>query len=43
LKNLPDAQLKVDVLNFEDVNGQRMIAVGQGNLELKRKVRALLQ
>jgi hypothetical protein len=43
LKNLPDAQLKVDVLNFEDVNGQRMIAVDQGNLELKRKVRALLQ
>jgi hypothetical protein len=43
LKNLPDAQLKVDVLNFEDINGQRMIAIDQDTLDLKRKVRAALQ
>jgi hypothetical protein len=43
LKNLPDAQLKVDVLNFEDANGQRVIAVDRESLDLKRKVRAALQ
>jgi len=42
LKNLTDAKLKVDVINFEDVNGQRVIGVDRQNLELKRKVRALL-
>ncbi len=42
LKYLPDAVLKVDVLNYEDAYGQKMIAVDKGSLELKRKVRAAL-
>lgn len=40
MKDLPDAVLKVDVLNYEDADGQKMIGVDQGSLELKRKVRA---
>jgi hypothetical protein len=43
LKNLPNAELKVDVLNFEDANGQRMVGIDRGSLELKRNVRAALQ
>jgi hypothetical protein len=42
LKYLPDAVLKVDVLNYEDANGQKMIDVDGGSLELKRMVRAAL-
>jgi hypothetical protein len=42
LKYLTDAVLKVDVLNYEDANGQKMLAVDKGSLELKRKVRAAL-
>ena len=43
LKNLPYAELKVDVINFEDANGQKMIGTDRGRLELKRKLRAALQ
>ena len=42
LKYLSDAVLKVDVLNYEDANGQRMISIDKESLELKRKVRAAL-
>jgi len=42
LKNLPDAQLKVDIVNYEDASGQRMISVDRESLELKRKIRAAL-
>jgi hypothetical protein len=43
LKYLPDAQLKVVVANFEDANGNKMIAVDSDTLDLKRKARAALQ
>lgn len=43
LKNLPNAELKVAVLNFEDANGQRVIGVDRGSLELKRRVLGALQ
>jgi hypothetical protein len=42
LKDLPDAELKVVVMNFEDANGQNVIAVDNESLEQKRKVRAAL-
>lgn len=42
LQYLPDAVLKVDVLNYEDANGQKMISVDRRSLELMRKVRAAL-
>jgi hypothetical protein len=43
LKYLPEAKLKVVVTNFEDANGEKMIAVDSVALDLKRKVRASLQ
>jgi hypothetical protein len=43
LKYLPNAELKVIVTNFEDANGQRVLPAGSDDLELKRKVRAMLQ
>jgi hypothetical protein len=43
LKYLPNAELKVAVLNFEDANQERVIAVDKDGLELKRRVRAALQ
>jgi hypothetical protein len=43
LKYLPNAELKVVVTNFEDANGQRVLPAGSDDLELKRKVRAMLQ
>ena len=43
LKYLPDAELKVVVTNFEDANGEKVIAVDTNSLDLKRKVRAALQ
>jgi hypothetical protein len=43
LKDLPDAELKVVVMNFEDANGQNVIAVDSDSLDQKRKVRAALQ
>jgi hypothetical protein len=43
LKVLPNAELKVAVLNFEDATGEKVIAVDSGNLDLKRQVRAALQ
>jgi len=42
LQYLPNAELKVDVLNYEDANGQKMISVDRRTLELMRKVRAAL-
>jgi hypothetical protein len=41
-KDLPNAELKVVVTNFEDANGERAIAVDSGSLDLKRRVRAAL-
>jgi hypothetical protein len=43
LKVLPNAELKVTVVNFEDATGERVIAVDRDGLDLKRKVRAALQ
>jgi hypothetical protein len=45
LKDLFNAELKVVVTNFEDANGERVIAaaVDSDSLEMKRKVRAALQ
>jgi hypothetical protein len=43
LKDLPNPELKVAVINFEDANGQRMITVDNDILDVKRKVRAVLQ
>jgi hypothetical protein len=43
LKDLPNAELKVVVTNFEDANGEKVIVVDSGSLDLKRKVRAALQ
>jgi len=43
LKDLPDAKLDVVVTDFEDANGQQMIAVDSDTLDVKRKVRALLK
>lgn len=43
LKDLPNAELRVVVTNFEDANGDKVIAVDSNSLELKRKVRAALQ
>ena len=42
LKDLVNAELKV-VINFEDANGVKMIAVDRDRLGLERKVRASLQ
>jgi hypothetical protein len=39
---LPNAELKVTVVNFEDAAGEKVIAVDSDNLDLKRKVRAAL-
>ncbi len=43
LKDLINAELKVSVLNFDDASGERMIPVDRDSLDLKRKVRAVLQ
>jgi len=43
LKYLTNAELKVVVTNFEDANGQRVLPTDSDDLELKRKVRAMLQ
>lgn len=43
LKDLPNAKLKVVVTNFEDANGQKVIAADTNSLDLKREVRAALQ
>ena len=43
LKDLVNAELKVVVTNFEDANGERVIAVDSGSLDVKRKVLAALQ
>jgi len=43
LKDLPDAELKVAVINYEDANGEKMIVVNSDGLEFRRKVRAMLQ
>jgi hypothetical protein len=43
LKDLVNAQLKVVVINYEDANGVRMIAVDRDRLSLEREVRASLQ
>ncbi len=43
LKDLPGAELKVVVMNYEDANGQNVIAVDNDSLEQKRMVRAALQ
>lgn len=42
LEYLPNAELKVTVINFADMNGQKMIADDIDRLDLKRKVRAEL-
>ncbi|MGD0846957.1 hypothetical protein, partial [Bradyrhizobium sp.] len=42
LKDMPNAELKVTVVNFDNANGERMITVDSDSLEFKRKVRAAL-
>jgi hypothetical protein len=43
LKVLPNAELKVTVMNFADATGEKVIGVDSVSLDLKRKVRAALQ
>ena len=43
LKDLSNAALKVTVTNFEDANGERVVAFDSNGLDVKRKVRAALQ
>jgi hypothetical protein len=42
LKDMPNAELKVTVVNFDNANGERMIVVDRDSLDFKRKVRASL-
>jgi len=42
LKDMPNAELKVTVVNFDNANGERMITVDSDSLDFKRKVRASL-
>lgn len=42
LKDMPNAELKVTVVNFDNANGTRMITVDSNSLDFKRKVRASL-
>jgi hypothetical protein len=42
LKDMPNAELKVTVINFDNANGDRMITVDSDSLDFKRKVRASL-
>jgi hypothetical protein len=43
LKDLYNAELKVTVTNFEDVNGEKHLGIDIESLDVKRKVRASLQ
>jgi hypothetical protein len=43
LKDLFNAELKVVVTNFEDANGEKVIAIDSDSLDLKRQMRAALQ
>ena len=43
LRYLSNAELKVVVTNFEDANGEKVVAVDNESLDIKRKVRAALQ
>jgi hypothetical protein len=43
LKDLTNAELKVVVTNFEDVNGEKHLGIDIDSLDVKRKVRASLQ
>ena len=43
LKDLVNAELKVTIINFEDANGVKMIAVDRDRLGVERKVLASLQ
>ena len=42
LKDMPNAELKVTVVNFDNAIGEKMITVDSDSLEFKRKVRASL-
>jgi hypothetical protein len=43
LRYLPNAELKVTVINFNDANGERVVAFDSERLELERKIRAELK
>jgi hypothetical protein len=43
LSDLTNAELKLAVTNFEDASGEKVIAVDSNSLEVKRRVRSLLQ
>jgi hypothetical protein len=43
LSYLTNAELKLTVTNFEDASGERVIAVDSNGLEVRRRVRSLLQ
>jgi hypothetical protein len=43
LKDLYNAELKVTVTNFEDVNGEKYLGIDIDSLDAKRKVRASLR
>jgi hypothetical protein len=43
LKDLYNAELKVTVTNFEDVNGEKYLGINLDSLDAKRKVRASLR
>lgn len=43
MKDLSNAELKVSVTNFEDVNGEKPLGIDIESLDVKRQVRASLQ
>jgi len=43
LSDLTNAELKLTVINYEDASGEKVIAVDSNGLEVRRKVRSLLQ
>jgi len=43
LSDLTNAELKLTVINYEDASGEKVIAIDSNSLEVRRKVRSLLQ
>ena len=43
LSDLTNAELKLTVINYEDARGEKVIAVDSNSLEVRRRVRSLLQ
>jgi hypothetical protein len=43
LSDLTNPELKLTVINYEDASGEKVIAIDGNSLEVRRKVRSLLQ